>query len=261
MTDRIVSIVVSAVVGLAAGALGAFLVIRADTGVETASIQTPPPTNPAAVRMALMQNPGMVRDALIELQRIEQQAEADLARDRIGDFKDEIYNSPHDHAAGNPEGSVTVVEFFDYNCPYCKRAHTDMKALLEQDSDVRFVLKEFPILGEGSMQVARLAVAASRQGKYMEFHDALFEWEGRLDANRGLQIAEEIGLDTEKLQQDAASGEVANIIAGNINLAGEIGVNGTPGYVVGDELIPGAIGAQGLAQKVEDARKRAEAAK
>ena len=160
---------------------------------------------------------------------------------------------------GNPQGKVTMVEFFDYNCAYCKRALADMLDLLRTDSDLKFVLKEFPVLGPGSVEAAHVAVAARMQDpsgkKYMEFHQKLLGGRGLADKTRALAVAKDVGFDMARLEKDMNSDEVKTTIEENMKLADALGVSGTPTYVVGDEVVVGAVGLDELRAKIKSERK------
>jgi protein-disulfide isomerase len=237
------------VVGLAAGALGAVLTLRLGADLDTAARQ-------AMVRDALLADPEIVRDAFIALQGREEAAQAAQRKQALAAAAEQVFRSPADFVAGNPEGDVTLVEFFDYNCGYCKRAMADMDRLLEADPDLRFVLKEFPILGPGSVEAAKVSVAVSKQARdrFLEFHRTLLSSRGQVDGARALQVAGELGLDVERLKADAARPEVDEVLGDSQRLAIRLGINGTPGYVVGEEVIPGAIGYDGLAENVAAVR-------
>jgi protein-disulfide isomerase len=152
----------------------------------------------------------------------------------------EIYRGENSSVAGDPQGDVTVVEFFDYNCGYCKRGLPEVQRLIHDDKKVRFVFKELPILSKGSEEAARVALAAKRQGKYWEFHQALLGSKGQANEATALKAAESLGLDMGKLKTDMASDEVKKELQGDLQLAKELGVNGTPHFLVGDKSIPGA---------------------
>jgi protein-disulfide isomerase len=151
-----------------------------------------------------------------------------------------------------------MVEFFDYNCGYCKRAMSDMLDLIKNDSNLKFVLKEFPVLGEGSVEAARVAVAARMQDstgkKYIEFHQKLLGGRGA-DKARALAVAKEVGFDMPRLERDMGSDEVKKTIDENMKLAEALGVNGTPSYVVGQEVVVGAVGLDALREKISAERK------
>jgi protein-disulfide isomerase len=156
----------------------------------------------------------------------------------IAAHADELFRSPASFVAGNPNGDVTVVAFFDYNCPYCRAGAPDLKRLLSEDGRVRLVLKELPMLGTDSENVARIAQAAIPQGKYLQLYDWLIGSRGRMTKERALEIASELGLDTAKLEADMHSPQVEQAIAANKQLADRIGVDGVPFYLVGDRPLP-----------------------
>ena len=152
-----------------------------------------------------------------------------------------------------------MVEFFDYNCGYCKRAMADMFDLMKADTKLRVVLKEFPVLGEGSTQAAQVAVAVRMQDKtggkkYLDFHQKMFNGRGQADKARALAVAKEIGLDMARLEKDMASEEVKTTLAESFKLAEAMGLNGTPSYVVGTDVLIGAVGLDALREKVNGAR-------
>ncbi len=155
-----------------------------------------------------------------------------------------------DPVAGNAQGDVTVVEFFDYRCPYCKRSQPDIAALIKDDPHVRIVYKDLPVLGHDSVFAARAALAAARQGGYQRLHDAMLEVPGQLTNEAVITLAEAQGLDKDRLLQDMASPEVAANLARNTELAHALGINGTPSFVVGELLVPGAIEPAGLRKLV-----------
>lgn len=151
-----------------------------------------------------------------------------------------IYRAADSSVAGDPNGDVTVVEFFDYNCGYCKRGLPEVQRLIHDDKKVRFVFKELPILAKGSEEAARVALAAKRQGKYWEFHQAMLGSKGQANEASALKIAESLGLDMNKVKADMASDSVKNELQADLQLAKQLGVNGTPHFLVGDKAIPGA---------------------
>jgi len=202
----------------------------------------------------LLQHPEVMQDVMSELEKHQQAAEAEKHRAAVAENNATIFNSPHQVVLGNPQGKVTVVEFFDYNCGFCKRALPDMLTLLKTDPNLKFVLKEFPVLGEGSVEAARVAVAARMQDvtgkKYIEFHQKLLGGRGPADKAHALAVAKEVGFDMARLEKDMASDEVKKTIDENLKLADLIGVNGTPSYVVGDEVVVGAVGLDALKEKI-----------
>jgi protein-disulfide isomerase len=159
---------------------------------------------------------------------------------------------------GNPNGNVAFVEFFDYNCGYCKRAMDDMLTLLKDDSKLKVVLKEFPVLGPGSVEAAQVAIAVHMQDKtgkkYLEFHQKLLGGRGEADKARALAVAKDIGLDMARLDKDIASPEVKATLQESFKLAEALGLNGTPSYVIGDNVVVGAVGLDALKEKVNTSR-------
>lgn len=208
------------------------------------------------VRDYLLQNPEILRDAMIALEMKQTAERSQRMKTALSQQAERIFNSPHDFVAGNPDGDVTLVEFFDYNCGFCRRALSDMNALLKSDPNLRVVLKEFPVLSQGSLEAAQLAVAAIGQGKYMEFHQTLMSSRGQVDGARALQVAREVGLDVDKLKADAARPEVRDVIASSMQLADQLGISGTPSYILGDDVIPGAVGQDEIARKIAALRER-----
>jgi protein-disulfide isomerase len=204
-------------------------------------------------------HPEIVQGALDALDKRQKEAEAEKARATIRDNNATIFNSPHQVVLGNPQGKVSIVEFFDYNCPYCKRALNDMVDLLRSNPDLRFVLKEFPVLGEGSVDAAHVAVAARMQDptgkKYFEFHQKLLGGRGQADKARALAVAKDVGFDMARLEKDMNSEEVKATIDEDMKLADALGVSGTPTYVVGDEVVVGAVGVDELKNKLNSDKK------
>ena len=160
---------------------------------------------------------------------------------------------------GNPDATVTVVEFFDYNCGFCKRVVNDVSELVEVEDDVKVVFREMPILGDSSQIAARYALAASKQGKYVEFHNALMKYSGRIDEDVIMRITDELGLDKDKLFEDVNSPDVTETLSTNMLFARELGVRGTPFFMVGNRPVPGAAGLPRLRALVRQARRDATA--
>jgi protein-disulfide isomerase len=186
-------------------------------------------------------HPELVQGALDALDKRQKDADAEKARMTIKDNNASLFNSAHQVVLGNPQGNVTMVEFFDYNCGFCKRALPDMMSLLGANPNLRFVLKEFPVLGDGSVEAAHVAVAARMQDptgkKYVEFHQKLLGGRGAADKARALAVAKEVGFDMGRIEKDMNSDEVKTTIDEDMKLADALGVNGTPSYVIGDEVV------------------------
>jgi protein-disulfide isomerase len=188
------------------------------------------------------------------------QAAADNEKHRaaVKQHAEALFNSPDQVTLGNPKGNVTFVEFFDYNCGYCKRAMSDMLTLLDNDSKLKVVLKEFPVLGPGSVEAARVAVAVRMQDKsgkkYLAFHQKLLGGRGHADGARARAVAKEVGVDMARLAKDMSGPEVEKTLQQDFKLAQALGLNGTPSYVIGDEVIVGAVGLDALKEKISTAR-------
>jgi protein-disulfide isomerase len=169
-----------------------------------------------------------------------------------------LFSSPHQVTLGNPHGDVTLVEFFDYSCGFCRRALPDMLTLIRDDPNLKVVLKELPILGPGSAEAARIAVAVRMQDsdgqKYLAFHRELLGAAGPASKDKALVAAKDQGLDMARLEQDAASEEVGATLREDARLAAAMGIKGTPGYVVGDDVVLGAVGIAALKSRIEAAR-------
>ncbi len=206
------------------------------------------------VAETLRENPELVLEALQALEARQAEAQAAATAAFLTDARAQIERDPNAPVLGNPDGDVTVVEFFDYNCPYCKRAMPEVDALLAGDGNVRLVLREWPILGDGSVFAARAALASRNQGKYVEFHNAMMGARARLDEAWVLRIAGEVGLDLDRLRADMQSPEVEEHIATSTRLAEALNFNGTPSFVVGRQTIGGFVETARLAEAVAAAR-------
>ncbi|NBB84564.1 MAG: thioredoxin domain-containing protein [Alphaproteobacteria bacterium] len=216
------------------------------SGEERAAIED-------VVRNYILENPEIIVEALDILQQREEMAAAQRQRQVIAERADQVFDggSPF---IGNPDGDVVLVEFFDYNCGYCKRMMEPVNRLVAEDSGLKIVMKEFPILAESSMTSARAALAAREQGLYYELHNALMSHRGDLTDEVIFGLAEQVGLDVEQLREDMGSEAVAAEITANMELARTLGVRGTPAFVIGDDLIPGAVGYDALRQAIEAER-------
>lgn len=210
------------------------------------------------VREYLVANPEVLQEAFQELERRTQDAQKVAQDEALKSERDRLLNSPHGVVAGNPAGDVTIVEFFDFNCGFCKRALADMRGLLKSDPKLRLVLKDFPVLGPDSVEASRVALAAKRQLKgerMFEYHVKLMESRGRVNGDRAKALAKEMGLDMARLEKDMAGEEVAAAIRENVELGDKLGLTGTPAFVVGDTIVFGAVGAEPLRQNVAAVRQ------
>jgi len=207
----------------------------------------------------LVKHPEVLQEAMAELEKKQQMAELEKARSAIKNHSEALFNSPYHVVLGNPQGDVTFVEFFDYNCGYCKRAMTDMMDLMAKDPKLKVVLKEFPVLGQGSVDAAQVAVAVRMQDKtgkkYLEFHQKLMGGRGQVDRAKAMAAAKEAGLDMARIERDLKSDEIGKSLQESMKLAEALGLNGTPSYVIGDDVVIGAVGLAALSQKIQAARK------
>ena len=210
------------------------------------------------VRQYLVSHPEVLQEAMSELEKRQTAAEEAKHKAAVEKYSQALFYSPRQVTLGNPNGKVTFVEFFDYNCGYCKHAMGDMLTLLKDDPKLKVVLKEFPVLGPGSVEAARVAIAVRMQDKtgqkYLQFHKELLGGRGAANKERALAVAKDVGMDMARIEKDMASPEVKATMEENFKLAEALGLNGTPSYVVGDNVIVGAIGLKGLEEKINTAR-------
>src|SRR3989449_11167200 len=206
----------------------------------------------------LMRHPEVLQEAISELEKKQVAADAEKNKTAVKDNAQLIFNSPRQVTIGNPQGDVTMVEFFDYNCGYCKRAMADMFDLMKDDPKLKVVLKEFPVLGPGSVEAAQVATAVRMQDpggkKYLDFRQKLLGGRGPADKARAMAAAKDVGLDTARIEKDLASPEVRATIEENFKLAEAMGMNGTPSYVIGRQVVIGAVGLDNLREKIGVAR-------
>jgi protein-disulfide isomerase len=200
----------------------------------------------------------VLQEAIAELEKRQAVADAEKHKTAVKDNAQELFNSSRHVVVGNPQGDVTFVEFFDYNCGYCKRALDDMMQLMKADPKLKVVLKEFPVLGPGSVEAARVGVAVRMQDKsgkkYLEFHQKLLTGRGQIDKAKAIAAAKEVGLDTARIERDIAGEEVRVSLEESFKLAEKLGLNGTPSYVIGSDVVVGAVGLATLKEKVNLAR-------
>lgn len=207
------------------------------------------------IRNYLMANPEVLVEAMQELEKKQDSERDTMAQKGISEHEKELLSDPESPVSGNPNGDVTMVEFSDYQCPYCKKSYGAIKSVLAKDGHVKLILKDLPILGPASKIAALAALAARNQNKHEELHNALMEFNGKLDRERIMQIASSVGIDTERLQKDMEDPKLQEILDRNMALATALGVRGTPAFVIGKQFVPGAVDADALKQLIEDARK------
>jgi protein-disulfide isomerase len=202
----------------------------------------------------LVEHPEVIREAIQALQAKDDESKADSQTQAVLKNKDALYNDPDTPVAGNRMGDVTVVEFFDYHCPYCKAVSQPLQQLLQEDKGVRLVLKEFPILGDDSVLASHAALAAVGQGKYWEFHQALMEHRGQFDMDVIKTIAAKVGMDPAKLEADMGKKPIESMIAANHKLARTLDYSATPTFIIGDKVVEGAIPLEQIKELIKQAR-------
>jgi protein-disulfide isomerase len=202
----------------------------------------------------LLAHPEVIIEAVDNYQKQQEKASAQKQAQAITDRREELQHTPGDPVVGSPSGDVTVVEFFDYRCPYCKAVAASFIDLYDKDGKVRLVLKEFPILGPESEFASKAALAAQKQGKYRELHLAMMSFKGKMTNDDVRQIAGKVGIDVARLEQDMQDPAIAEAINRNYALAEALGIKGTPAFIVGNELVPGAITAEEMQKRIAAAR-------
>jgi protein-disulfide isomerase len=234
-TTALVAALVSAVVSLATAGL-----VLHRAGVSMLGEDVGGSLEDAKIHDYLVKNPDILVEMSNELDKRQADEQDAKQQKAISKNADKIYRSPETPVAANPDGDVTVVEFFDYNCGFCKRAMPEVLKIVGDDKKVKLVLKELPIFGEDSEAAAKAALASRKQGKYYEMHQKLFSEPGKANLDKALQVAQELGLDVEQLKKDMDDPAVKDALAENRALAEELGVQGTPYTLVGDIVIAGA---------------------
>ena len=210
------------------------------------------------IKNYLMKNPEVLRDALAEMER-KQKAEEEAAR--VAAVKDQaplIFNSPRQAVLGNPDGKITLVEFFDYNCGYCKKALDDLAKLVKEEPDLRVVIKDFPVLGPGSVEAAEVATALRSQfkgEKYWQYHQKLLATKGQVGKAQAIAVAKEMGADLARLDTETADPATRASIQEVMTIADALQLSGTPSYVLADDVVVGAVGYDALKEKIDNVRK------
>jgi protein-disulfide isomerase len=231
---------------------------------SAASAQSNPLSDPQKkaveqiVRDYLIANPEIIQEAIVELERRQQEAQKTSQKTALDTERKTLISSPHGNVVGNPSGDVTLVEFFDYNCAYCKRALTDLRTLMKSDPKLRVVLKDFPVLGPESVEASRVALAVKQQlsgDKLFDYHVRLMEGRGRINGERALATAKEMGLDMARLQKDMGAPSVQEALQENVGLGDKLGLTGTPAFIIGDEVISGAVGLDPIRKVVASTRQ------
>jgi protein-disulfide isomerase len=203
----------------------------------------------------LLNNPDVLIEALRSAEdKVNREADAKATK-VLSDRASEVFENPATPVGGNPKGNVTIVEFFDYRCPYCKQVLPALQALLKEDHGLRFVYKEFPVLGPASVTAAHAALAAQRQGKYEALHTVLMAAKGQITEDTIYKVAGSVGLDVDRLKQDMTAPEIEQELKANLALAEALNIRGTPGFIIGKKIVPGALDLDALKDMIAEARK------
>ena len=235
---------------IAAGLSGASLLVN--SGVFGVA---PSASRNIEMRNFILDNPQVLLDAVQRHEESQQAAENDAIKTALVEQKKELLNG-QSPVAGNPNGDVTIVEFFDYNCPYCRKAGPVITEAIAADKGLRIVYKEWPILGSNSQFAARAALASHAQGKYEPFHQALMMSSSSVDESSTLETAGKLGLDIERLKRDMESDAVKAELQRNFALAEKLRITGTPAFVIGEDIIRGFVGLDALQQSIASARQK-----
>lgn len=211
-------------------------------------------------QLLIKKEPDIIVKAADELQKKEQAESASKAQEAIGKNRDKLYNDPDSPVLGNPKGDVTIVEFFDYRCGFCKVVNDSLTKFLEQDKKVRVVLKEYPILGSDSVRASKVALAAFKQDKdkYAKLHDALMRTKENLTEEVLFKAAKSAGLDVDKIKKEMDDPSIEKMIQANKNLGEQAGAHGTPTFIIGDQVYPGALQVEQFQQTVDAVRQKAK---
>lgn len=209
-----------------------------------------------AVRTYILEHPEVIIEALEKYEAQERNAQEKAAAEALVAQKDKLFKHPMTPISGNRDGDVTVVEFFDYQCGFCKRTLNTVLEVLDSDKRVKVVWKELPILGPASEFAARAAMASNKQGKYQEYHVALMSARGRLTPEKVFRLASKIGLNVDQLKRDMEDPMITAYLQETLRLAQALGINGTPGFVIGNKLVPGAIDTSRMKELIAEVRNQ-----
>jgi protein-disulfide isomerase len=210
------------------------------------------------VKDYLLKNPEVLTEVIAELEKRQADAQQVAQAGAVKETKQSLLNASHSYVVGNPSGDITLVEFFDYNCGYCKKALSDVQTLMKSDPKLRVVLKDFPVLGPDSVEASRVALAVKNQlqgQKLLDYHVKVLESRGRVNGERAMAVAKDMGVDMARLQKDIESPEVRSALQENMTLGDKLSLTGTPAFIVGETIIPGAVGLDPLKQLVDNVRQ------
>ncbi|MFD2678253.1 DsbA family protein [Camelimonas lactis] len=206
----------------------------------------------------IVAHPEVLQEAMAELEKRQQTAQETRQQQALATEKETLLKSKSAVVVGNPDGDVTLVEFFDYNCGFCKRAVSDMSRLLKDDAKLRVVMRDFPVLGQESLEASRIALAAKQQltgERAFDYHRRLMAVKGRVGKEQAEAVAREMGLDMKRLAKDADSPAVVEALKESRELGDKLGLTGTPSFIIGDTIIPGAVGHDAMAEAIKSVRQ------
>ena len=209
------------------------------------------------IRAYLLEQPELILEAIQLLEERQKAEEEKKAKEALAAMADDIYNDGFSFVGGNPDGDLTLVEFLDYRCGYCKRAHPHVAGFLKEDGGVRLIVKEFPVLGPDSQYAGRAAMAALKQNggaHYKTFHDAMIEHRGQLDQNAVKQIARTAGLDVDQLEADMKAPDIIANMRNTFDIAEALNINGTPAFILGDRIIRGYVPQEAMLEMAAQVR-------
>lgn len=240
----------------------AFALLAALVCAVPAVAQAPQPFTPeqrraieGVVRDFLLQNPEVLREAFNALEQREQANQAAAQATTIRENAEELFRTGRHAVLGNPQGDVTIVEFFDYNCSFCRRAFADTEQLLRTDRNLRLVVKEFPVLGPPSVEVSQISAQIHGDRRFAEFHRRMLQSQGTVGRERALSVARELGLDVRTLEANMRAPETMRAIEQAYRIANALNIGGTPTYVIGEEVVVGAVGVDELAGRIAAMRR------
>lgn len=277
--QKAINLGLAAAVVLLGSGLAYSIATRPDPGLSQAEIETllasasasqpatevPSASEPETIDSAtigpliedyLLANPRLLERMSVELEAQIRAEEGERARIALAALQDEIYNDPANIVLGNPDGDVTLVEMFDYNCGYCRQVVADVMSLVEEDPNLRVILKEFPILSQSSVDAARIGILVGRSDvDYQDFHTALFSARGQIDTQAALAAAESLGLSRVSLELEMTAPDVSDALQRTYTIAQALGISGTPTFIIGDEVIPGALPKAELVRRIDAMRE------
>jgi protein-disulfide isomerase len=236
--------------------LTVFLVATAPLAAAAAGLTSEQKTQiEFVIRDYLLQHPEILKEMTAKLEEKERIEEEVARMEGLRKNAADVFHYAGDAVAGNAKGDVTLVEFMDYNCGWCKKSVSEIQEIVGRDRNLRIVIKEFPIFGAGSEYAARAALASNRQGKYWELHQALFQHEGQVTAEVVDQTAADLGIDVTRMKTDMADQSILDTISKNYELTKLLRISGTPAFIVDETIVPGYVPSRSLEEAVATVRE------